>query len=121
MSGQNESVGWLHSMAERPREQIEADATPKNRRALRLLCQTVLQTNGLPKRLSASEFADWVLRLRENDRSWSWALGDAILQAEEQAVAGNKQGAAAMLEQFADGCPWLRLKEVALVQRLRYL
>lgn len=109
----DELLGWLHSMAEKPRGEVEAAATRKNRELLRALCRTALQTNELPARLSAGECADWVVRLRENERRWNQHLGATIVSAEEAAIGGHQGEAAELLAEFAHGCPWLGLKEVA--------
>jgi hypothetical protein len=114
-------IGWLHEMAAMGTAEIERcfDAA-QNSRLIEFFNVHLADGYDAPEQLSASEFAKVILDLRESERQWNRALGDAIIKAEDLSSSGRRSEAAFLLKEFAEQCGWRSLKTIALSEAARH-
>lgn len=109
--------GILHSLAEKSRSELESGFTETHVLAVRELVTKFLAGCELPAEFTATSFADAVYELRANERAWSQRLGDTIITAEDKLQVGDEDGAIAILDDYAEQCPWLSLREIAEIEK----
>jgi hypothetical protein len=65
----------------------------------------------------AQDFLQYVIELRQNEKSWSRRLGEVMIRAQDQLDAGNPTGARTTFDEFETQCPWINFLEIAKDQR----
>ena len=109
-------IEWFHDLAKLPVEELVQQATDINRRRFKKFVTANLPDHVPPDNQPPAEFATTVLELRANQRGWNRALGEALINAEDQRSEGNLQAAISVLRSFATSCPWKSFGNFARVQ-----
>jgi hypothetical protein len=104
---------WFRSVVEVLRSPGEGKITDNTRRGIQGFAATHLPGHSFPDCPLDEDFAQEVLKLKDNDSSWNKALQSALVRAYENAESGNSRSAAQALESFATGCPWVLYAQVA--------
>ncbi|MFN9471987.1 hypothetical protein [Acidovorax sp.] len=107
---------WYRQLASLDRKVLAAQATETNLAAIQAFVAAQLPDHPLPPGLAGMEFADAVLRLRQNDRAWNRSLMEALIRADDLVKEQNLPQAVATLRSFSSICPWRLYAEVALNQ-----
>jgi hypothetical protein len=109
-------IGLWHEMTDQGPEAIEGRFASDGMALLeRVLSQEMGASAGdFP---SASDFARYVLDLRENERAWSRQLGSVILAAQSWLDSGDTVAAERVFQEFEANCPWKMFVEIARTQR----
>lgn len=116
----SQQVEWFHEFAKQSVGQLVLQATEENRRLFVQYVYTCLPNHAPPEGQSSEEFARTVVELRENERQWNQALMSALIKADDQYKARDRQSAVTTLESFAQSCPWKLFEEVAINQACNY-
>lgn len=106
-------IGWLHSMAELAHADLVTRFDDECKESLSKLVNLCLPSQTVPADLSSEEFAQWVHDLKTSERDWNRALGAVIVKAEDAHASGDRVASVRLLSEFAAGCPWIPLKDIA--------
>lgn len=113
-------IEWFHQFAKQPIDQLALQATAENRVLFEQFVIASLPNHRPPLGQSAREFADAVVKLRDNERQWNQGLMSAMVAADDLYQSQDRQGAVATLAKFAESCPWHLFHEAALNQADNY-
>jgi hypothetical protein len=116
----DELVEWFHAFAMQPAESIAAQASHSNQSLLARYVARSLPGHPLGDIMSAEDFAEAVQDIRNSERDWNHALCEALVRAENLALAQGPQAARMSLEGFAASCPWSPFAQVARDQATHY-
>lgn len=114
MSGQNISASQIehfHVLAALGREDIETRYSEELAKWLTEFVREELPGMEPPPVNSPQEFADTVLELGRNKRSWSNRLASLVIDLSDSQAGDEKVQALRRLDEFAQQCPWKFLSE----------
>jgi len=116
MSSQNKSasqIEQLHILASLGQADLEARYSEDLTKWLAEFVVEELFGVELPPVNSPQAFADAVLELGRNKKSWSNRLACLVIDLSDSQAAGDKEQALKRLDEFAEQCPWKFLRESA--------
>lgn len=116
MNSQNKSASQiekLHILASLSQADLEARYCEDLTRWLAEFVVEELYDVVLPPVNSPQAFADAVLELGRNKKSWSNRLACLVIDLSGSQAAGDKEHALKQLDEFAELCPWKFLRESA--------
>lgn len=113
-------VDWFHAFAKQSIEQLAQLANEENRSRFLQYVTESLPGHAPPGALPPEDFAQAVVALRDNERTWNQALMAALIDADDLHRNGATQESVEYLKVFADSCPWKRFAEVARRQAAAY-
>jgi len=114
-------IGEWHEFADQRPEEIEGRFASDGRELLGRILREAIGGAPVGDFSSSSEFAQYVIDLRANERAWSRHLGDAIVAAQSWLDQGNPEAAEQVFDEFETECPWQMFVDIARIQRLNTL
>ena len=116
MSSQDKSadeIERLHVLASLGPSELEARYSEDLTKWLAEFVSEELPGLELPPVNSPKAFADAVLELGRNKRSWSNRLAALVIDLSDSPAGGEEQKALERLDEFVGQCPWRFLRESA--------
>lgn len=116
MSSQNKSANQIeqfHTLAALGKGDLEARYSEDLAKWLAEFVREELPGMEMPPVNSPQAFADAVLELGRNKRSWSNRLASLVIDLSDSQVGGEEEQALKRLNEFAEQCPWKFLRESA--------
>jgi len=114
-------IGEWHEMADQGPEEIEGRFASDGRELLGRILREAMGNPTVGEFSSPSEFAQYVIDLRANERAWSRHLGDIIVAAQSWLDQSNPEAAKQVFDEFEAKCPWKMFVDIARTQRLNTL
>jgi len=114
-------IGEWHRFADQSRETIESQFASDGRELLERVITVAMGEVPTGDFSTSTEFAEYVLDLRDNEKAWSRRLGDVILLAQNCLEANDKEAARNTFDEFELNCPWKMFVDIARTQRLNTL
>jgi hypothetical protein len=106
-----------HELADQSPEVIDGRFTLDGQAIVDRVLREVMGISPTVEISSSSEFVQYVLDLRSNERAWSVHLGDVILAAQQWLDQGDAKQAKKIFDEFEANCPWKVFVDIARDQR----
>ena len=116
----SKQIEWFHQFAKQTMDRLTLQATEENCLLFEQYVIASLPNHRPPFGQSPEQFADAVVKLRDNERQWNQGLMSAMVAADDLYQSKDWQGAYATLVTFAASCPWQLFRDVALTQADNY-
>lgn len=114
-------IGEWHALTDQEPELIESRFMSDGTVLLERVVSEAMGSSFTGEFSSPSEFAQYVIDLRDNERAWSRQLGNVILAAQSWLDHGNREAAKGVFSEFEANCPWKMFVDIARTQRLNTL
>ncbi|MFT3961921.1 hypothetical protein [Propionivibrio sp.] len=114
-------IGEWHELADQRPEVIEGRFASDGKALLEQVLSNAMGSTPFWEFSSPSEFAQYVINLRENEKAWSRHLGEVILASQSLLDQGNPDAAEKIFDEFEAKCPWQMFVDIARTQRANTL